>query len=254
MTQDKIKKIHRWYGWALTALLGVAGILFILSCLDIYADGPRSYSAEAVVLHFRQICIPVYLAIVGIVGGILLNLFLPCEARREKARQDLCEQMLRMRKKTGCAPVAKEVRLRLIAKVVTGFIFVAAMVYPLIYFLTPEHFTVSNLNGDILKAVLISLIPAVICLLLCWGCQVIINRSFRRETDAYKQALAAGQKAAPQSDAASCRKCNRKIQWTIRGTVIIVALALILLGIQNGGAEDVLKKAIAICTECIGLG
>jgi hypothetical protein len=33
-----------------------------------------------------------------------------------------------------------------------------------------------------------------------------------------------------------------------------MAVAFLILGIFNGGAEDVLKKAIAICTECIGLG
>ncbi len=32
------------------------------------------------------------------------------------------------------------------------------------------------------------------------------------------------------------------------------ALALIVLGVLNGGARDVLAKAIKICSECIGLG
>jgi len=33
-----------------------------------------------------------------------------------------------------------------------------------------------------------------------------------------------------------------------------IAVAFIIIGITNGGAADVLAKAIAICTECIGLG
>ena len=32
------------------------------------------------------------------------------------------------------------------------------------------------------------------------------------------------------------------------------ALVLIVLGVLNGGARDVLAKAIKICSECIGLG
>lgn len=32
------------------------------------------------------------------------------------------------------------------------------------------------------------------------------------------------------------------------------ALALVVLGIANGGARDVLAKAAKICSECIGLG
>nr|MBE6545081.1 thioredoxin [Oscillospiraceae bacterium] len=36
--------------------------------------------------------------------------------------------------------------------------------------------------------------------------------------------------------------------------VAAVALILIAAGIFNGGMEDVLQKAVKICTECIGLG
>lgn len=39
-----------------------------------------------------------------------------------------------------------------------------------------------------------------------------------------------------------------------RIAVLIVAAALIAVGIFNGGMRDVFVKAINICTECIGLG
>ncbi len=42
--------------------------------------------------------------------------------------------------------------------------------------------------------------------------------------------------------------------WTLRIAIALVALVFILIGILNGGASDVLSKAIRICTECIGLG
>lgn len=40
----------------------------------------------------------------------------------------------------------------------------------------------------------------------------------------------------------------------IRGIILAISLLFILLGIFNSGADDVLIKAINICTECIGLG
>ena len=40
----------------------------------------------------------------------------------------------------------------------------------------------------------------------------------------------------------------------IRTALITTALILIIAGIVNGSARDVLVKAITICTECIGLG
>jgi energy-converting hydrogenase Eha subunit G len=40
----------------------------------------------------------------------------------------------------------------------------------------------------------------------------------------------------------------------LRTAVLAAALILIVIGIINGGLEDVLAKGAAICTECVGLG
>lgn len=40
----------------------------------------------------------------------------------------------------------------------------------------------------------------------------------------------------------------------VRAAVIVLAVAMIIAGILNGGLEDVLAKGAAICTECVGLG
>ena len=40
----------------------------------------------------------------------------------------------------------------------------------------------------------------------------------------------------------------------LRAVVLVIALILIVIGILNGGLEDVLAKGAAICTECVGLG
>ncbi len=40
----------------------------------------------------------------------------------------------------------------------------------------------------------------------------------------------------------------------LRGGLLLLALALIVLGVLNGGLRDVFVKAANICTECIGLG
>ena len=40
----------------------------------------------------------------------------------------------------------------------------------------------------------------------------------------------------------------------MRRFLIVIALLLIAAGVANGGAKDVLVKAVNICTECIGLG
>ena len=40
----------------------------------------------------------------------------------------------------------------------------------------------------------------------------------------------------------------------VQAVLVVAAAALILAGILNGSARDVLIKAITICSECIGLG
>ena len=235
-------------------MLIVLGVLLILSCLDIYTSGPRPYSADAIALRFRRIAVPIFIVAAGIAGGIALNLLLPFEHTRAKANSSPEEIMLRLRQKADIVPVQKEIRLRLILRVGTGFLFIALMIYPAVYFLTPNHFTVTNLNADIVRAVLIALTPAIAGLALCWGCHALVNASFRREASAYKQALANGQRKSPeQSTGQHCKYCCNVLH-SVQIGIILIAVIFIIVGVFNGGAEDVLKKAIAICTECIGLG
>ena len=49
-------------------------------------------------------------------------------------------------------------------------------------------------------------------------------------------------------------KVNKILLLTTRIVVGVIAVTFVLVGIFNGGANDVLIKAINICTECIGLG
>lgn len=48
--------------------------------------------------------------------------------------------------------------------------------------------------------------------------------------------------------------CPKPASPALRALLYAAAIALIALGVMNGGLRDVLIKAINICTECIGLG
>lgn len=41
---------------------------------------------------------------------------------------------------------------------------------------------------------------------------------------------------------------------TLWRLALLCAAALITFGVWNGGAADVLAKAVRVCAECIGLG
>ena len=78
------------------------------------------------------------------------------------------------------------------------------------------------------------------------------ERSFLREAEA-AQARMKEEKAqgiAPEPKAANKAKGNGILQ----AVIVVVAVVLIIAGVFNGSARDVLYKAITICTECVGLG
>lgn len=254
MTQDKIKRIHRWYSWILAAILAVLGVLFILSCIDIFTSGPHPFNPGSITLRFRRIAVPVLIGVIGIWGGIALNLLLPLEPQRTKGTVSPKIITLRLRQKADVQPVQKEIRLRLILRAATGVFFACLMIYPLIYFLKPGHFTTTNLNADVIKGLLIALIPAIVGLGLCLSCRLLVNASYRRETAIYKQALADGKRVSPNQSEEKPSKHRNGILLVIKIAMTMLAVVFIVVGIFNGGAKDVLDKAIAICTECIGLG
>ena len=43
-------------------------------------------------------------------------------------------------------------------------------------------------------------------------------------------------------------------KWVLQAVIVVVAAALIVAGVINQSARDVLYKAVRICSECIGLG
>ena len=243
---------------ALTAVLGIA---LILSALDIYSSGPRAYSYESIGNAFWRISALVFVVVAGIIGGIVLNLTIPLENQRPKAVRDDIAVMEKLRNRAGIQPeTPKQVMLRRIYKISTAVLSVIIMIPSGIYFMLPflpgwkeKLFTVDNLNGDIIRSVYVVMIPAFICLALCYVCAVLVRKSLHVEADIYKKALAASstRSAAPKMETSS--KTPLYV-WIIRGSVVAVAVAFVVVGIINGGMNDVFTKAVAICTARIGLG
>lgn len=257
MTQEKQKRIHPVYGCIAAVLIAALGIALILSCLHIYNSGAHPYSTESIGKAFQKIAALVYVVAAIVAGGFVLDLVLPLKQKRPKAWRDEAVVLAKLRGKAGAltpeqvAMAKKEPSFRLAMRIITAFLFVALMIYPAIYFSNPAHFSIADLSRDIIKAVLISLVPAAVGLLLCYFCCLLATASIRRETEFYKNLIAANKSASP----APVKETNcRKTVLIIRCVILAVAVCFIVIGFQNGGMKDVFDKAVAICTECIGLG
>ena len=257
MTQEKIKKIHLIYGCIAAVLIVALGIALILSCLDIYNSGARPYSPESIGQHFQNIALLAYACIAVAVGGIILGLILPVDGKKPKPVKDEEALLEKAKAKAGtpsealAAEINAEQKKRSMMRICTGATFAGLMVYPAIYFMDKSHFSITALNEDIAKAATIALVPAAIGLLLCFVCSLLVSKSIAAETELYKKAAAENKgQTANTPDKAT----GKNYLPLIRGGILVLAVCLIVMGIFNGGMKDVLDKAVAICTECIGLG
>ena len=79
---------------------------------------------------------------------------------------------------------------------------------------------------------------------------LVCDKSFLRETEAAKARLKEEEEEAARPVPGEKARPPR----FIRTALIAAAVLLIIAGVFNGSAFDVLIKAITICTECIGLG
>ena len=94
------------------------------------------------------------------------------------------------------------------------------------------------------------------CLLIPFGYGVFTaywkKRSIQKEIELVKQAIAAG--ATVTSIQEKPMKTGLKTGEIAKYSVLTVSLAILIYGFIAGGTADVLAKAAAICTECVGLG
>lgn len=125
-------------------------------------------------------------------------------------------------------------------------VFALCMLPVTLYLLDPSHFP-----GDDLEAMFLNLLRV----LLPWAAaglgalaltSVLQDKRFPRNTQESPPRM----KQQAQRAAAGKPRSSAGLQTAL----IAAAVALIILGIFNGSALDVLYKAITVCTECIGLG
>ena len=135
----------------------------------------------------------------------------------------------------------------------TGWaVFALCMVPILIYLVNPAHFPEADLEGMFFSLLRVFLPWTAVGLGALAVTAVLSEKSVLRETEAAQAQLkaekAAGVAAAPRS-----ADMPRKTAIS-QAVIIVAAVILIIAGVFNGSARDVLYKAITICTECVGLG
>ncbi len=249
-------RIHLIYSIVLSVALVIAGVCLIVACVGIYqAD---SFSREAVATAFQAIDIPVYISLVLILGGIVLDLFLPVETKNRIEKQDavILQRQLALVDLQYCPPhlragIQQQEKNRKIHKAVTLCLLGVCSAGFLEYGLNIRNFPLEGINSAMVKAMWF-FIP---CLAVPFGYGIFTayycRYSIRKELALVKQARADGCPAPAKAEPSPATKSHLPI---VKTAIVFLAIGILLFGLFTGGVQDVLTKAVNICTECVGLG
>lgn len=254
MNEQQASQVRRTYGILLSLVLVIAGICLMYGCCSIYYSDEGTFSREIVAAQFSVIAIPVYLCVVMVIAGFLLDLFLPLQKKKRNVEVNYSLILQRLHEKTDlsqcgstlAAAVAKEQRSRKCHKTVSLLLLIVGSLIFLPYGLNGANFHQQEITDSLIRALYL-LVP---CMAVPFGYAVFTayysRASIRREIDLMKQI---GTNRSPVPTA----KAVKSADW-VKWGVLAVAVTILVYGYLAGGTADVLTKAINICTECVGLG
>ena len=278
---DKEKAVqiaHIVYAVLLIALAIAVGILFIVNVVDIYNSQEMSpFTVSAIESHFKAIAGAVITLPCLVVLGFVLHFVFPLEDKKTKIENDKALDTLAKKINLDFASsgtknaVVRERYFRLFAVLGSALIWVCALIIILVFTLNPKNYSSLDVNGSVKDLALVVFPSALISIGVSYAVSISNKFSKKRELALLKgiikenkEALGVGtsglhpfiDKAYVLLDKvkAYLNKYEGISLWAVRGVVFVVAVVFIVVGIINGGMDDVLAKAIRICTECIGLG
>lgn len=249
MSCDLKKRIQLICRYCTTVLIFIIAAMLIVSCIGIYQSGDRPFTREVIANTASRIAVPGYLCLLTMIGGFLFSDAAPKEIKHANHRY----QLIRLRNRAQHADahqyhaICLQRRLRRYYRIGTGVLVTVLLLCPVIYFADPNHFSISHLTRDIIRAVTVSMVPAALALGFLYICSVLEDASIQREIEVLKNIEIKENNTLDHPE-------NRKMIPVMRCALFLIAAIFIILGIDNGGIQAVLGKAIRICTECIGLG
>ena len=256
MTKERIARVHRVYGIALSIVIVIAGLCLMAACLGIYRSGDHAFSREAVAAAFRPIALPVYLCLVMVIGAFGLHWLLPAEEKKPSSGRQSQLILRRLHEKndlSGCdeslrTAIAAQQKSRRLHRTITAVLLALGSILFLVYAVNGDHFHKSEISASMVQA-MIRLIP---CMAVPFGYGIFTayhnQASVEKEIALMKQAPAGVPSSTP------ARKACANQTNVLRTAILVIAVSLLLYGFFTGGTTDVLTKAVNICTECVGLG
>lgn len=268
MQENRKRLLKSVYAVCFSALTVVVGLLFIVQVWSIFRSAEHgAFTVARISEHFKQIAVPVFFWGLALVVNIVLGYVYPDEKEKVKPYFESGQRIARLKKRlpkdaTSVQSTTADTVGLVLGWATIGFACVAAIV-SLVYLFDKSYspvlseaiFVGHNGAADRLLRVLV----------WCGGAMMLVVASVifndylaKKKEERMKSEIAENAKQGKKVLAVKEEKATKtrleKLVWYIRGAVAIVGIVFVITGICNGGMADVLKKAINICTQCIGLG
>ncbi|MBQ8879894.1 MAG: hypothetical protein IJY69_03520 [Clostridia bacterium] len=276
MNQEKLKNIYDKSRLICSIMAAIAAVSYIIGVYHLYlTGGDMPYSRERVGVYLLYLLPISILTVLAFISSGVLALAITSADKRLKA---IITPSVSMRKlyrryrisafgKTGkgkgdkCLIATPEVydsitshhRTRVVANIIYATVNFVVLTLSLIPILDTSAYTLEDLDGAVMRACLFAL-PLVFTLIggaiiIRWVCE----KSYVRETEQLKELIA----TTTPTDVPLTPSYENKKRLAIgitRIAVLTLAVALVIIGIAKGNLVGVIEKAVAICSECIGLG
>lgn len=267
MTELFARRVRFWYGIFLSVFTAAMGIALFAIIGDIYFGGESEhpFTRELMQERFFPMIAPFCLWVIAVIAGFVLSVVFPSsEKRKHKPSVETTLKRLRKRIPQGEGEEYKAVRrfelARIISWSVCALVCLAGAIVSLVYLLNTAHFSTNlTFNENMIEVAKYVLPWVAAAFVLCVVAAIIEREAGKRELPYMKKLVATGGPLKEQNGkiatlAAAYAKQEEKVIWGARLAVLVLGVTFLILGIFNGGANDVFVKAIAICMECIGLG
>ena len=235
-------------------------VLLALSAIGIWREGSARkaehpmesvYTPENVAQKFAPIA-PLFFAGIGLlIAGLVLGVK---DENAEKPVKDaeLTRNLTVSRVAQPSPEMIAERRRQARLKWIGRGLFALCMVPVGIYLLNPAHFPEADPEGMFHSLLRVFLPWTAVALGALAVTSILREKIVLRETQEARKLLKEEKQATPAPTPGSAHPPKRKTP--LQAILIAAAIALIVAGVLNGSALDVLYKAITICTECVGLG
>ena len=266
--KPKAHRILQILSLVTAAVIIITAIALAVACIHLYkTGGDNPYTREragkylTVLLPFTLTCLTLVIAR-GVMGVIFTE-----DCSTEKSKMPAKAMLTVLRKKLGAADlpadsanaISNEKRVRTvwysILLVLTILLSVAVLIFALA---DTDSYTIENCTEKAAYVAIFAGSAFILAAALAFVCMTVAEGSYERELAATRAALTAikGRDSDGGSDEIDTALTSRSGHCVdiLRGAILVGAIALIILGIANGSMNDVLGKAVQICTECIGLG